>query len=247
MKLITKILVLILTVAMSSLVGLSTESASASTLRLRQGASHPAVSKLQLYLDLNKDKDYFSYPTYTSYFGDSTRRALTEWQRATHYRANGTITVGSRQWKQLRHDATRLPVGLDSRTRGYARREGWAVDSSKATRNLYVLHYSKTRKRVIATVGASARYGDDRGSAYVTRNGVHRIFRKGGADYQSTLYHVSMPYPSFFDGGEAIHYSADFARYGYSRASHGCLNLRDLAAAKYVNRLPMQTVVIVHP
>ncbi len=247
MKLICKILSFGLLLA-TPLVGvLTAQPASASTTTLRPGMHRPAVNKLQLYLDLSRRQDFFAYPTYTDYFGTSTTRALKHWQRATHHRATGTIVVGGRQWRQLRREATQMPDGIDSRSRGYARREGWAVDSSKATRNLYVLHYSKARKRVVATVGASARYGDARGSAYVTRNGVHRIFRKGGADYESTLYHVKMPYPSFFSGGEAIHYSVDFAIYGYSKASHGCLNLKYIEDAEYVNSLPMGTVVIVHP
>jgi lipoprotein-anchoring transpeptidase ErfK/SrfK len=36
-----------------------------------------------------------------------------------------------------------------------------------------------------------------------------------------------MPYSMFFSGGQAVHYSSDFATYGYSGASHGCVNVRD--------------------
>jgi lipoprotein-anchoring transpeptidase ErfK/SrfK len=39
-----------------------------------------------------------------------------------------------------------------------------------------------------------------------------------------------MPYAMFFSGGQAIHYSADFAANGYNGASHGCVNVRDRAA-----------------
>jgi lipoprotein-anchoring transpeptidase ErfK/SrfK len=31
----------------------------------------------------------------------------------------------------------------------------------------------------------------------------------------------------FFSGGQAVHYSPDFAATGYNGASHGCVNVRD--------------------
>jgi len=45
----------------------------------------------------------------------------------------------------------------------------------------------------------------------------------------STLYDSPMPYAMFFSGGQAVHYSSDFAARGYAGASHGCVNVRDLA------------------
>jgi lipoprotein-anchoring transpeptidase ErfK/SrfK len=32
----------------------------------------------------------------------------------------------------------------------------------------------------------------------------------------------------FFSGGQAVHYSSNFARLGYASASHGCVNIADL-------------------
>ena len=43
----------------------------------------------------------------------------------------------------------------------------------------------------------------------------------------STLYHTAMPFAMFFSGGQAVHYSADFAARGYNGSSHGCVNVRD--------------------
>ena len=36
----------------------------------------------------------------------------------------------------------------------------------------------------------------------------------------------------FFSGGQAVHYSPDFASVGYNGASHGCVNIRDYAGIK---------------
>ncbi|MFB8141204.1 L,D-transpeptidase family protein [Streptomyces parvus] len=65
------------------------------------------------------------------------------------------------------------------------------------------------------------------GSDYTpTREGVFEVFWKS-RDHVSTLYDTPMPYALFFSGGQAVHYSADFAANGYGGASHGCVNVRD--------------------
>ncbi|MEU6145498.1 L,D-transpeptidase family protein [Streptomyces sp. NPDC047081] len=62
-----------------------------------------------------------------------------------------------------------------------------------------------------------------------TREGVFHVYWKS-RHHWSTLYDSSMPYAMFFSGGQAVHYSYDFAARGYSGASHGCVNVRDEAA-----------------
>ncbi|MET8785385.1 MULTISPECIES: L,D-transpeptidase family protein [unclassified Streptomyces] len=62
-----------------------------------------------------------------------------------------------------------------------------------------------------------------------TREGVFHIYWKSRY-HVSTLYHSPMPYAMFFSGGQAVHYSADFAARGYAGGSHGCVNVRDEAA-----------------
>ncbi|AJP03481.1 ErfK/YbiS/YcfS/YnhG [Streptomyces cyaneogriseus subsp. noncyanogenus] len=70
------------------------------------------------------------------------------------------------------------------------------------------------------------RFGSD---ATPTRDGVFQVYWKS-RDHWSTLYDTPMPYAMFFSGGQAVHYSADFAARGYAGASHGCVNVRDEAA-----------------
>ncbi|MFD7547044.1 peptidoglycan-binding protein [Streptomyces sp. NPDC059816] len=64
------------------------------------------------------------------------------------------------------------------------------------------------------------------GSVTPTREGAFRVTLKS-RDHRSTLYDTPMPYAMFFSGGQAVHYSADFAANGYGGASHGCVNVRD--------------------
>ena len=61
-----------------------------------------------------------------------------------------------------------------------------------------------------------------------TREGSFAISRKERT-WTSTIYHSKMPYSMFFSGGQAVHYSSDFAARGYAGASHGCVNVRNLA------------------
>jgi hypothetical protein len=62
-----------------------------------------------------------------------------------------------------------------------------------------------------------------------TREGVFHIYWKS-RHHVSTLYHSPMPYAMFFSGGQAVHYSYDFAARGYAGGSHGCVNVRDESA-----------------
>ncbi|MFI9648553.1 peptidoglycan-binding protein [Streptomyces sp. NPDC052040] len=62
-----------------------------------------------------------------------------------------------------------------------------------------------------------------------TREGVFHVYWKS-RHHVSTLYDAPMPYAMFFSGGEAVHYSYDFAARGYAGGSHGCVNVRDETA-----------------
>jgi lipoprotein-anchoring transpeptidase ErfK/SrfK len=59
-----------------------------------------------------------------------------------------------------------------------------------------------------------------------TREGSFTVFEKS-RNHVSTIYHTAMPFAMFFSGGQAVHYSADFAARGYNGSSHGCVNVRD--------------------
>ncbi|MEU1041782.1 L,D-transpeptidase family protein [Streptomyces sp. NPDC005551] len=61
-----------------------------------------------------------------------------------------------------------------------------------------------------------------------TREGVFTVYFKS-RHHVSTLYDSPMPYALFFSGGQAVHYSSDFAARGYAGGSHGCVNVRDEA------------------
>jgi peptidoglycan hydrolase-like protein with peptidoglycan-binding domain len=79
-----------------------------------------------------------------------------------------------------------------------------------------------------------------------TREGQFSVYRKS-RDHVSSLYDTSMPFAMFFSGGQAVHYSPDFAATGYNGASHGCVNVRDYdAIAALYDQVPLGTKVIVY-
>ncbi|GHH89948.1 L,D-transpeptidase family protein [Streptomyces capillispiralis] len=85
------------------------------------------------------------------------------------------------------------------------------------------------------------------GSEYTpTREGVFSVYWKS-RHHVSTLYDSPMPYAMFFSGGQAVHFSADFAARGYAGASHGCVNVRDEGAvARLYGQVRNGDKVVVH-
>ncbi|MQY15919.1 hypothetical protein SRB5_61110 [Streptomyces sp. RB5] len=83
-------------------------------------------------------------------------------------------------------------------------------------------------------------------AATPTREGTHYIYNKVRDDW-SRLYNSPMPFAMYFDGGQAVHYSADFAARGYNGASHGCVNVRDRAKiAALFDAVAIGTKVVIY-
>jgi peptidoglycan hydrolase-like protein with peptidoglycan-binding domain len=100
----------------------------------------------------------------------------------------------------------------------------------------HVLCIDKTSRTVRWVVGGEVRktMAVRFGAAYTpTREGLFHVGWKS-RDHVSTLFHTAMPFAMFFSGGQAVHYSSDFAARGYSGASHGCVNVRDYAGIKWL-------------
>ncbi|MDX3071952.1 L,D-transpeptidase family protein [Streptomyces sp. MI02-7b] len=159
----------------------------------------------------------------TGYYGSVTKAAVRTFQGKHGLAASGTVTKST--WTTLRsltrqptraamYPPTANPVGeLDPRCL-----HGRVLCVSKTSRTLaWVID-----GRVVSAM--DVRFG----SQYTpTREGTFSVFAKS-RHHVSTIYHTSMPYAMFFSGGQAVHYSPDFAARGYAGASHGCVNVRDV-------------------
>ncbi|MFF4244132.1 L,D-transpeptidase family protein [Streptomyces sp. NPDC001822] len=160
----------------------------------------------------------------TGYYGTLTAAAVRSFQGKRDLpRTGGTDTV---TWRRLLA-MTRKPTAreLDPPTdRPVARPDARCMTG----RVLCISKNSRTLAWMIDGRVVSAM--DVRfGSRYTpTREGSFSVYWKS-RHHVSTLYDTPMPYAMFFSGGQAVHYSPDFAARGYDGASHGCVNVRDEA------------------
>nr|WP_181769050.1 L,D-transpeptidase family protein [Streptomyces albidus (ex Kaewkla and Franco 2022)] len=158
----------------------------------------------------------------TGFYGPVTTSSVRAFQSRQGMEGTGTVT--SRAWTAL-SARTNMP----SRTELYppTTRPLDAPDPRCLTGR--ALCVSKKSRTLAWYVNGDLRSAMDVrfGSAYSpTREGKFSVGFKS-RDHVSTIYDTPMPYALFFSGGQAIHYSADFAARGYQGASHGCVNVRD--------------------
>jgi peptidoglycan hydrolase-like protein with peptidoglycan-binding domain len=112
--------------------------------------------------------------------------------------------------------------------------DGGALDPRCTTGRVLCIDKSSNSLRwvvdgsVVSSV--DVRFGSDE---LPTREGQFAVQWKS-RDHVSSLYNTSMPFAMFFSGGQAVHYSPDFAANGYSGASHGCVNVRDYGTISWL-------------
>lgn len=111
---------------------------------------------------------------------------------------------------QLRR--TPIASSLDSRCWS-----GRVMCASKKDRKLYWVINGQIQKTFDARFGCAATPSD---------NGTFRVYWKS-YNHTSTIYDTWMPRAMFYNGGEAVHYSPDFANRGWAGCSGGCINIRD--------------------
>ena len=178
------------------------------------------------------------------YYGTATRNGVAQLQ-ATHGLPQ-TGAVDAVTWATLR-GLTHLPTQAElyptvsTQTR--------AMNLDKRCLTGHVLCIDKTSRQLAwvvdgrVTMTLDVRFGSE---FHPTREGQFTVFEKD-IDHVSTLYGSKMPYSMFFSGGEAVHYSSDFAARGYAGASHGCVNVRDKAGiAKLFGLVHLGDKVVVY-
>jgi peptidoglycan hydrolase-like protein with peptidoglycan-binding domain len=164
--------------------------------------------------------------TPTGYYGTVTQHAVSDFQE--RHGLPGTGRVDKTTWSRIR-----------ALTRPPTHKEMYPVVTAQPAGKLdprcmtgHAMCVSKTARTLSWVVDGKVQATMDVrfGSQYTpTREGLFHVTFKS-RNHVSTIYHTAMPYAMFFSGGEAVHYSADFAARGYAGASHGCVNVRDKAA-----------------
>jgi peptidoglycan hydrolase-like protein with peptidoglycan-binding domain len=211
---------------------------------LRPGDSGPKVRAMQARL---KQIGWFSGDVSDNY-GPRTREAVRGFQGKRGFPVTGV--TDERTYNRIL-SMTRTPTQDELDNVKPAQPEpsaaSWDVDKrcltgrviciSKSTRSLTWVIDGK------AQYSMAVRFGSE---AEPTREGVFGITWKK-VDVISNLYFTPMPYSMFFSGGQAIHYSGDFARNGYNGSSHGCVNVRNMTLLKQLyNAAPVGTKVVIH-
>jgi hypothetical protein len=159
----------------------------------------------------------------TGFYGDVTTEAVRGFQAKREIPVTGAVdqrtldrldamTTAPTQAELTNQPTTNTPGALDPRCL-----QGRVLCVDKSSSTLRWVIDGKVQKTLDARFGASST---------PTREGVFSVYLKD-ADHVSRLYGSSMPYAMFFSGGQAVHYSSDFAAVGYGGASHGCVNIRD--------------------
>ena len=157
----------------------------------------------------------------TGEYGDATVEAVRGFQAKREIRVTGK--VDRRTMGRLR-DMTAEPTRQELFNLGNV--PGALDPRCRVGRVLCVDKSSQTLRWVVdgnVQTTVDVRFGS---SATPTREGAFSVHYKS-RDHWSKLYDTSMPFAMFFSGGQAVHYSPDFAAVGYAGASHGCVNVRD--------------------
>ena len=206
---------------------------------MKQGSSGDRVRDLQARL---KQIGWFS-GNVTGSYGSVTVSSVKGFQAKREIPVTGE--VDQRTLDRLRA-MTRTPTddakhnrvpkpsatGLDSRCM-----TGRAMCISKSSNSLVWVIDGKPQMRMDVRFGSAE---------LPTREGSFSVGWKS-RNHVSTIYHTKMPYAMFFSGGQAVHYSPDFAARGYNGASHGCVNVRNLGGIQSLfNQVRVGDKVIVY-
>jgi lipoprotein-anchoring transpeptidase ErfK/SrfK len=208
---------------------------------LEQGDTGPRVRALQARL-----RQLFWYAgDVTDTYGPRTKAAVKGFQAKRGLEATGAVDARTmRRLKAMTHKPTtaelqnlvtpmgNVPGPLDARCL-----TGRALCVDKSSRTLRWVVDGVVRRTVDVRFGAS----------YTpTREGLFHVGWKS-RDHVSRLYDSSMPFAMFFSGGQAVHYSSDFAATGYGGASHGCVNVRDYDGIKWLfDRVEVGDKVVIY-
>lgn len=183
----------------------------------QKGSSGTGVRRVQARL---KERRIYGGRV-TGYYGSKTAGAVKIFQRNQHLATTGK--VNQRTLDRLR-SMTKSPT--DARLYNLHRNclSGRVLCVDKTDRRMRYVRSGHIVRSMDARFGCSNNK---------SRQGTFKVYRKS-RNHVSSIYHTPMPYAMFFSGGQAVHYSSDFAARGYNGCSHGCVNVRNKSSIRWV-------------
>ncbi|MFD6359385.1 L,D-transpeptidase family protein [Streptomyces roseolus] len=216
----------------------SSAPAAAAKVLMEDGDENEQVRELQARL---RQLDHFDRAP-TGFYGSITGKAVSAFQKKRGLPATGSVDEAT--WQRLL-GLSRKPTADELKPSTTNELDAPAAACMKG-RVLCISKESRTLAwmidgRVVSSM--DVRFGSENTP---TREGTFAVGWKA-KDWTSTIYHTPMPYAMFFSGGQAVHYSSDFAARGYGGASHGCVNVRDRAKiAALFDQVKVGDKVVVH-
>ncbi|MGJ6979605.1 L,D-transpeptidase family protein [Aestuariimicrobium soli] len=188
----------------------------------KQGSTGDAVRRIQVRL---KELAWYEEKTITGTYGPVTVAAVKGFQEKRGIPVTGEI---DQRTLDLLVGMTKTPTTEEMYNKPPKQTTGAAKLDARCMTGRAMCIDKNTRKLAWVVDGQvkltlDVRFGSE---LTPTREGAFSVGWKS-RDHVSTIYHTPMPYAMFFSGGQAVHYSSDFAARGYNGASHGCVNVRD--------------------
>ena len=210
--------------------------ADCSTVTMKYKSTGDCVKQLQTLL---KTRGFYSLSV-DGNFGVGTANAVLNYQRARHI--TDDAVVSSTTWKAL--NSTYMPANpIPAACKG----TGTRLCVSKAERKIRMYKDGVLKKTLNVRVGGFTTDINGNYRVHQTNEGTYSVYNKDPNPYSERYGAGIMPWSVMFDPGMYVHYSADFAAYGYARSSHGCVNIASKTDAKWIyDNTPLQSTVIVY-
>ena len=203
---------------------------------VQYGSVGKYASKAQ---ELLKKHGYYSREI-TGNFDDISVNATLNYQRAQCIPDTGI--VNSETWDRLLRDPqVPVPTALPKNIK----KDEVTLVASKSQRKLFYLKNGKVKKVIDVRFGGLTKDTSGKFRIFQTDPGRFKVKNKDSHKF-SHLWSTMMLY-CIMTKVVFIHYSTNFAKYGYDTASHGCINIRSLGDAKwFYEHTPMGATVIVY-
>lgn len=160
-------------------------------------------------------------------YGVGTTNAVLNYQRARHITDDGVVGINT--WKAL--NSSYMPTNPIPNN---CKNKGTVICVSKAERKLRMYNSGTLIKTLNIRVGGFTTDINGNYRVHQTVEGTYTVFKKDPNPYSKRYGAGAMPWSVMFDRNMYVHYSEGFSKDGYNGASHGCVNVGNLADAEWV-------------